>query len=763
MPDDLEERMLELLNLFVTFVSFSRQDGALAVADEALSIAREADSAKWQFAFLLYLCDLFDPEQFPADFRQYTYELFGLVTDRADELLEEPEHRYIGPALDAMLERLPSADRLILAGRFSSVKARYYEDYRAEMAHEPSTATPLPQEVLAKYRILSVAAAENSGGADSILSAPLAEIHSSLCEAIKGLVLSRGERHHLLAEVHYITMQAGIRWNQRKPLKEGAAALFKQPRFNHRQADRVRASLALMSLWNEEIRQLGPRASEVSDSYNSPQFRAVRKFILGYMEDLFKHRLVRFMASSLHQFYPLIASYVDYLSERPETKRQAARLISVFQGGLTSVAYGLRDDQGLRPGDFDFFAFELDNLLHYQSLDIEASQEEAAIPDGIPYPGIRHGRQNRDADIAVGRMEVEDYRSYSGLSFQNTAVDEDFPLPASIIDLHAELEHSEAVITFFASEQWVYAGAICGKLKKIFLERVCDRSEVIRRSISLSAHLRSGVERFLLDRSELAWLHEFLVGPAVAMLPKSIERIVFIAPQLHLPLHLSYDDSRGRYLLEDYCITYAHSAHLYREALKSRRTSSGRALIVDGSTGGANTLKNVEGELAVVRRALQQKFQVDGPVQLRDDVLRPRQKVTVLHYAGHMDTMESGTSWNLRLSDGRVSPGELLGNVDRSAEIVSLFSCFSADQLGGSLEPIGISVILAAAGVRTFIGCQWAIPDQVAAAIAADLYSAWSKESLSLPDATRKAMLRWRTWPPAVWGSVVCYGPFHGA
>ena len=755
--------MLEFLNLFVTFVGFSRQDGALAAADEALSIAREADSAKWQFAFLLYLCDLFDPEQFPIDFRRYSYELFGLVTERSDELLEEPAHRYIGPALDAMLERLPDADRSILERRFAGVRARYYEDYRAGMVHEPSATAPLPEEVLAEYRILSVAAAENSDSSDPIPSTQLAKIHSSLCEAIKRLALSRGERHQLLGEVHYIAMQAGIRWSQRNAIEEGATALLKQPRLNYRQADRVRASLTLMSLWSEEIRQLGPWAPEVTNSYNSPQFRAVRKFIMEYMEDLFKHRLVRFMASSLHQLYPLVASYVDYLSERPATKRQAAQIISIFQGGLTSAAYGLRGDPGLRPGDFDFFAFELDNLLHYQSLEAHAGQDESAAPDGVPLSGITGGRQDRDADMPVGGTEIDNYRSYSGLSFQNLAVDEDFPLPASITDLYIELEQSEAVITFFASEQWIYAGAICGKLKKVLLERVCDRSEVSHRSRALSAQLRSGVERFLLDRIELAWLRELLVGPIVTMLPKSIERIVLIAPQFNLPLHLAYDASCGRYLLEDYCITYAHSAHLYRGALKSRRSSSGKALIVDGSTGGATTLKNVEGELAAVRRALQQKFQVDGPVRLRDDVLRPRQKVTVLHYAGHMDTMTSGTSWNLRLSDGRVSPGELLSNVDENAEIVSFFSCFSADQLGGGVEPIGISAILAAAGVRTFIGCEWAIPDQVAAAIAADLYSAWSTESLSLPEATRRAMLKWRTWPPAVWGSVVCYGPFRDA
>jgi hypothetical protein len=212
------------------------------------------------------------------------------------------------------------------------------------------------------------------------------KIHSSLRGIVKELVLSRGERHHLLAEVHYLTLQAGIRWNQRNAIEEGAAALLKEPRFNHREADRVRASLALMSLWNEEIRQLGPYAPEVPNSYNSSQFREVRKFIWEYLEGLFKHRLVRFMASSLDQFYPLIASYVDYLSERPTTKRQAAQIISVFQGGLTSVAYGLRDDEGLRPGDFDFFAFELDNLLHYQSLEYDAGQEEGAASDGVMRP-----------------------------------------------------------------------------------------------------------------------------------------------------------------------------------------------------------------------------------------------------------------------------------------------------------------------------------------------------------------------------------------
>jgi CHAT domain-containing protein len=63
---------------------------------------------------------------------------------------------------------------------------------------------------------------------------------------------------------------------------------------------------------------------------------------------------------------------------------------------------------------------------------------------------------------------------------------------------------------------------------------------------------------------------------------------------------------------------------------------------------------------------------------------------------------------------------------------VSLISCFSADQQGDRPEFLGLSALLAAAGIKNFIGCLWAIPDNAAAAIARSMYRKLAAESTSM-------------------------------
>jgi len=750
-----EDQVHEQLNLLITLIGHHRQDVALAVGEEALALCEEADLPGRQFVVLVTLCRMLDPVHFPADYTGYLESLTELAVTRADTIIAEAEEfSHFAPVIDSLLGQAPDSARSRLTQRFSAVRS-LYDKGLDQIIDKPPADVGWPPEMADFYATISQVA---RGDSHSASGAPLdlRAAHNVLCQAITAAKLSAGERRMVLADVHRTVAVAGIRLGQLTATLAASRALIDEPAQLSVYRDRIQAAQTI--LWalrnvldDEQLRSVV--------LYRSRLIRGVRDVVWETLNAVYPQRIARFVAINLVEMSPLVAEYVDYLALRGHTRRQAMSVITKFQGALLGAAHEFGRDPDQRSAEFDFFAYELDSLLRYQSLTGLGSDSDAE-PANAPLLLPRRARavtSPSPSPAAVLRRDAQPSDSgYQSLSFRISEVDEVTPAPIDVWHAQKNLAADEALIVLFASDRWLY-GATVQASRRIQLRKLADIGRVRSTSRDLVEVMRADDGRFLLNGDDFSWLSELVVGELASELSEDITQLTFIAPQLTLPLHLAYFPQTGRYLIDDYVVAYSHSVHMYRRRLASPRTGPRTALLIGSSTSAGRTLTHVPEELSAIAGMLRPYYDVSGPYHHRNSVLSSLTKVSVIHYAGHMSGAGEPDQWQLQLAAGPIGPSELLSRVDEGTEMVSLFACFSADQQSRAPEPLGLSALLAAAGVRSFVGCLWAIPDRVAAAIAADMYRGWVIDGMPIPAAMRSAVLKWRRWSPLVWGSVVSY------
>jgi len=743
---DVEQKLLHLLNVMVAYSGFARQDAALATAHEGLTLSRSFGLVDWEFVFILQMCRTYDPVLFPADYERHVQQLVDLLAGYVDRLAVVEEYSYIAPMIDGILARLADPLRTELSHRFAKVRDKYNRASLQELAVMAPAAANWSPEFTALYEVLAVHALADQVPAQ-YQRVDLRKLHKRLWEEVRRTRMSTGVRRTVLADLHRLTMIAGLRADDYGAVLDGAKGMLKAPGLPAYRADRTNA--AQIILWTMAAAMPDGGQANIPRIYRTATLQAIRKVAWEGLRAVYGHRISRFAVANLAEMYPLISAYVDFLAERPATRRQAMEMIAMYQGAAVSIASRLATDPDQRPEGFDFFGYDLDSLLRYH---VRSGPTVAEVDADVPM------LLRKSPVLAALTSTATPDSGFAEVDFRITDMVEK-PEPAvTVADAHRLAQPGVAIISLFLTERWLYAMVVhTGGRPR--LRRLCGRSELAHASRPLIASLRTSRERFLLGPEDFAWLHDLVTGPALADLPPAIDRLVLLSQQIQLPLHLAYDSARARYLIDDYSITYAHSIDSYIRYARRPSIRTGSALLLDGSAATGQVLMHVTTELLSISEALAHSFQVNGPHRARAAIQPAGEPLTVAHYSGHMQTTDDGTRWQMQLEDGFITPGELIGRLGERTEIVSLFSCFSADQQGAGPEPVGISTLLAAAGARNFVGCLWSIPDVVAADIASTLYTRWTATQASVPDITRQAMLAHRSRPPGVWGSVVCYGP----
>ncbi|WP_432830311.1 CHAT domain-containing protein [Dactylosporangium sp. CA-092794] len=740
--DDIDPHVLHPLNRFVAFVAHSRQDAALATAEEALAYCAEHGRVADEFSVLLVLCGELDPEFFAADLGRYATRLIELAVAHAEALTRVEVHTSVGPMLDALLAQVPAERRGELARRFATVRAGYHAGFTADVLLEPAIDIPLPEPMARRYRLLALAAHAPESVRDRDIS--VAALHDRLIRQARRLPAASGSRRMLLGEIHMLAAEAGIRLHQPRPVLAGATAMLTEAGPVLPRQHRIAAAHTI--LW--QLRELLP--AQRLGSGRLQRGRAVRAAGRVVRENLtlvYANRVIRFAAANLAELYPLVGEYVDLLAARPAAHRRAAGIIHRYQGGLVLIAYALSTDPGLRPEGFDAFIHELDNLLRYSAVGAATEDERLGRPllARDPAPAT-------DAEESPGRADP----GYAGVTFGIRATRRD-PSPVAVPagELRASLAPDEATISLFVSERRVHAVSLTrGRPPR--LATIGERAKLWPRARDLLAAIRDEDALPQLRAADFAWLHDELLGPVLSDLPPRVGKLVLAAPQLNLPLHLAYDGASKTYLTDRYDISYTHSVQVHHRQSRRHSARHGTALLLDGSDA---TLSHVAAEMAHIAEALAPRLRVDGPHRTFESASRVPGPAAVVHYGGHMSTDEAGERWYLHMADRSASPGELLSRVGHGTDVVSLFSCSSADRRGGSPEPVGVSAAVAAAGARWFVGCLWPIPDRTAATIAVAMYRTWASRGVSMAQALREATAPLRSKPPALWGAVVCHGP----
>ena len=274
--------------------------------------------------------------------------------------------------LDIFISDLPDEERSQLGPRFERVSAAYNRPNFEELFLTPSTDAELPAEVLEKYAILARLYLAGNVDEDAPSAQDISDLHNDLCALVDGIELSQGSRHHLLAEIHYRTMKAGINYGQPDAIRTGSGALFEQPRNSQAQDDQTEAArIILLTLQNSQ---------QMPANSHSEILAKIKEFIWHSLRMIFRNNVIRFVAVGVNRIFPLLATYVDYLLAAPGSEAEALELIFTYQGALTRVA--LNFSRRIHPQDQDWpelIIDELDSLLRAQAVATEEKELDPAL------------------------------------------------------------------------------------------------------------------------------------------------------------------------------------------------------------------------------------------------------------------------------------------------------------------------------------------------------------------------------------------------
>jgi CHAT domain-containing protein len=296
----------------------------------------------------------------------------------------------------------------------------------------------------------------------------------------------------------------------------------------------------------------------------------------------------------------------------------------------------------------------------------------------------------------------------------------------------------------------------------VFVRHVfLPRTQVIGKVAALQASLQDRRARF--DETAARELFLFLIQPALARIRSA--RLVIIPHEdlHHVPFQVLQDPASGRYLGEQFQVTYAPSASILLGLKRSPGLSGGRLLAVaDPSIVAARPevrtiAKLFPGRSHVVMDALTRERDVKA--WLRD--------FDVVHLAvhGQFDAAEPMLS-SLTLApgagdDGRLTAAEMLGLALDQSRLVVLSGCETgrAEATHGN-EILGMVRALMYAGASTIVLSRWKVDSEATALWMQTFYAAAS--SRPMPEAARAALLKVKSSPaythPYYWAAFTLIG-----
>jgi CHAT domain-containing protein len=240
---------------------------------------------------------------------------------------------------------------------------------------------------------------------------------------------------------------------------------------------------------------------------------------------------------------------------------------------------------------------------------------------------------------------------------------------------------------------------------------------------------------------------ELLIAP----LRKYIRnRRLIIVPhgELHyVPFAALRDAARGRYLIEDYTLTYSPSASALRFLRAKETPFQGRALVLGNPESGLRALPGSAREAAAVARTFGTTAML-GQRASEDLVYGLDGRVDLLHIAAHgrYDPTRPLRS-HVALApggkrDGKLEVQEILSEVDlQGVNLVVLSACqTAAGKRGGGDDVVGLTRAILYAGSPGVISTLWDIEDEASAVLMEKLYGQL-RSGVSPADALRAAQL----------------------
>jgi tetratricopeptide (TPR) repeat protein len=227
-------------------------------------------------------------------------------------------------------------------------------------------------------------------------------------------------------------------------------------------------------------------------------------------------------------------------------------------------------------------------------------------------------------------------------------------------------------------------------------------------------------------RRVLTELYALLVEPLrphmeAVRSPEGLGLVVVPHGLLHrLPFH-AFCDSDGRYLIDDYEISYAPSATVFGLCAQLEHRSLERAVLVGSHT---DVLPSIGLEIDTLRGLMSESVVLRDAGATIDAVRQSGVGHDLLHFASHAIYRTDNPLYSaLQLADGWLTAADLL-SMPLNGAMVTLSACESGRaHIRGGDELIGFSRAALAAGASTVVVSGWRVDDASTARLMEAFYT----------------------------------------
>ena len=346
---------------------------------------------------------------------------------------------------------------------------------------------------------------------------------------------------------------------------------------------------------------------------------------------------------------------------------------------------------------------------------VAAGLEDTATAGEVPSADLRKLEEEYDAFVSKARRQHKEQASLMSVE------------PLKLKEVQALLEPGQTLIQYFVAREKTFLWAIerdhfNALVVSITQKDLARKVDALRKSI---AELKPVREYRSLARN----VYELLIRPALSHI-KGKELIIVPHGVLHyLPFQALYS-AQGRYLVEDYAVSYLSSASLMQFTKEKRKARGDRVLAFGNPDLGDPTkeLKFAELEAAEIK-----KLYPSSAVLLRKAATKIRAKdlwsqYDILHFAAHAELKgDDPLSSAILLAkgegdEGRLQVGEVF-EMDLSASLVVLSGCETGlGKLSSGDELVGLTRAFIYAGTPSVVASLWKVDDASTAHLMSSFY-----------------------------------------
>jgi len=231
----------------------------------------------------------------------------------------------------------------------------------------------------------------------------------------------------------------------------------------------------------------------------------------------------------------------------------------------------------------------------------------------------------------------------------------------------------------------------------------------------------------------------------------------------------------GKYLLEDYALSYSPSASVLVLATKRarRREIGAERLLTVGNPDfdreenpNLADLQSAEVEAKTIAGSYHQPLELLGSAATKEQFLRNFSRVEVVHFAGHFVTnAQSPGNSKLLFTGGDLRSSELSRSKLSMAKLVVLSACETGfERYNKSEGAIGIARTLLALGAPLVVASQWKVDSETTRDLMIAFHRNRRQKSMSSAAALRAAQLeiagRAENQSPFYWAAFSLYGGY---